>query len=111
MIKNARDVPDLARLDHVGATQQEVVILTSLESSAETACSLKQVAAVHRQMTDVVLRRDQCGVPVGLEQRSATQSLPVELVFVAIDNCYVGMLLDFIGEPEQRLLCQFIIVI
>ena len=64
---------DAARL--FGHSQNQIVILASLEAFAEPAHALHQLAAVDTEVRDVVHRQEQIRRPVRLEERRAPSPL------------------------------------
>ena len=102
VIEHRGHVPDLPCLDHFRNAQGEVIVLASFHSVAESAELLHNRAPVRAQVAHEVVRMEQVGVPIGLEVRIEAPSLLVDLVLVAVDDCGVGMSVQLLGQPEER---------
>src|SRR3546814_4585358 len=62
-------------------------------------------------MFDHVLRQEQLGRPVGLEERAEQPFAVVDLVLVGVENVGVGVGLQLDRHPVQRVLGQQVVVV
>ena len=101
MIKQTRDVPNLSWLDLLGAAQNEVVILRSLEAGAKSG-TLDQLRFENPEVREKILGQEKRPIPVGFEVGIAAAPGGVELVLVAVDQPRVRMRVDFTGDKVKR---------
>jgi hypothetical protein len=84
MIKHPGTVPNLARLDFLGATQDEIIILRAFKAGAETGC-FDQLRFENTEMGKKILGKEKLSIPIRLEVDIASAPGGIELVFVAIE--------------------------
>ena len=75
---------DLLRRQASCHPQYQIVILATLEALAKPTHFAHQCGAIHSQMRNVVLGKQQIGVPLWLEVRLEALAGYIELVLVAI---------------------------
>ncbi len=98
-------------LRRFGETQNQVVVLTALETFAETADRVEDRAPVHAQMRGVHSRQERVGRPVRLEERLRPPSLIIDLVLVGVDHVGVRVLVEQQRVLEERVRCEHVVVI
>ena len=110
MIKQTRDVPNLPWLDSLGAAQNKVVILRSLEAGAKSD-TLDQLRFESPEVREKILGQEKRPIPVWFEVGITAASGGVELVLVAVDQLRVGLRLDFAGDKVERDWREHVVVV
>ena len=111
MIKDARDMPHLLRLEQFDAAQSEIVILRAFESFPEPADLAQKIYPINAEMIDVILAEKKFRVPIGFEKRIRARAVLIDLVFVGINQTGVRMPLDLERDQRQRVFREGIVLI
>lgn len=111
VIEHPGHVVDLVRPDALDEAQRDVVVLGTLQALAEAADRLEDVGAIGAEMRHQVVRVEQVRVPVALEVRIPARPGFVELVLVRIDQAEVRMAICGLGDAEQGILAQHVVVV
>ncbi|KWH03453.1 hypothetical protein WT59_02895 [Burkholderia territorii] len=106
-----RNMDDIARLNHSGAAQDEIMVLASFESRPEpTRCS-HNCGVEYAKMRKDVLLQNKLGIPVCFEVRRASAPSCRYLVLVAIEQAGMRIRFDVTCHDGKRMTWQHVVVI
>ena len=111
VVKNMRHMDDVCRADAFGDTQNEIVILGSLEPRPETTNLEAKILPHRAEVGDHVLLEEQSLVPVRLEVGVAALAVEVDLVLVRINELRVGVPIYRLGNAEEGMRRQEVIMV
>ncbi len=109
VVQDPRDVMDAARALH--QPEHQVVVLSALITTAESADVLEQRPAHHHQMARVHAREEVIGRPVRFEIRIASRPGEIELVLVGVDQVRRGFVVEEPGHVKECVGRQLVVMI
>ena len=77
-------------IGHLGKSQHQIIILTSVKLRAKATDLIKQALTYHRKVAGVHLAIQKVGRPIGLEQRIHVYAAQRKMILIGIQ--YVGMI-------------------
>ena len=102
---------DVLRSNLFYATQRQIIILRTFEPNAKTANLPDQLGPKNVEMGHEVLRQKEFWVPIGFKIRFKPSILCIKLVFVAVEQLQIGILIQSERHEIQCRTRQFVVVI
>ena len=102
---------DLRRAESFDATQNQIKILTALESGPHSPDPVDQRTLDDEQVADVILRSEQVGIPARFEVGFSAFAIFVELVLIGIEQTGMRMTRQRIGDCQLGVRRQHVVVV
>src|SRR4051812_44758865 len=111
MIEHAWNMKDALGRGCVGASEREIVILAAFEALPKSADLLHKRTPIYAEMAYHVMAEQKIDIPVGFEIRRKPPPAAVDLVFVAVDNIEVRIIIERNGNLIKRVFGQEVVMI
>ena len=111
VIEHHRNVHDAALGQPRDEAQRQVVILRAVEPRPKSTDGAHARGPISGKMCDQVVRQEEIRVPIRLEVGIAAQAVRIDLVLVGVEQLRFGMGSYLLGNVEQRVRGELVIVI